>query len=173
MSGQTQLTGDIPISSGALFAKDMVTVALSVFGNDGVPSWNIPNGALRKLTGRTSPTAPPQTQQKNLKSGGGIDDGAWVMETRGTKLEQAVEDFRTMANQGGYRSIPSAIAKRSHYKVFVGNRMEVFWTKMQAAYGVANKSFKADDRDDSATIGRSPPGGSQGAPPAKKKRVDI
>jgi hypothetical protein len=163
------LTPDVPIGRGSLFSKDMVTVGLSVFREGDVPSWNIPSGTLRKLTGKGSPSPPSQRDQKRLASGG-VDDGPWVMETRGAKLEDAVEDFKSMAIAGGYRSIPSAQARKQHYKVYAGARIDVFWKDMQDAYGSTNSAFKAEDRDDSATVGRSSPGTLQGGP-SKKRRV--
>jgi len=173
LSGKIPITPDVPLSAGSLFSKDMALVALSVFEEGQVPSWNIPSGTLRKLTGRGAPQPPSQPQQKRLASGG-TDDGPWVMETRGTKLEIAVDDFKAMVAQGGYRSIPSLLAKKQHYKVYQGSRVDVFWSAMQDAYAAVDSNFKAGvSVGSSATAGSRSPGASQGQPPAKKKKLDI
>jgi len=171
LNGKTPLTKDVPISAASLFSKDMALVALSVFEEGQIPSWNIPSGTLRKLTGRGAPTAPSQPQQKRLASGG-TDDGPWVMEMRGTKLDIAVEDFKSMVSQGGYRSIPSSLAKKQHYRVFQGSRMDVFWSEMQDAYAAVDSNFKVGaSGGSSATIGRQSPGAVQGQPAAKRRRL--
>jgi len=173
ISGADPVTDKTPISRAALFSKDMLRVGLSVFGENEVPSWNIPSGSLRKLTGKSPPTPPATTTKKNRLATGETDDGPWVMETRGTSLDKAVEEFHLMAQQGGYRSIPSGSAKRQKYKLYQSARMVVFWKDMQDAYTSVNAAFKAEDRDDSATIGKRSPGGLQGSPSPPKKKVKI
>lgn len=63
------------------------------------------------------------------------------MVVRKTDLKNAVEDFRAMVGQSGYRSVSSMLARKQGYNVFGKERMTEFWAEMQIAYRATDEKF--------------------------------
>jgi hypothetical protein len=141
ISGEKPLEPNIPITRQCLFSKDPVLLGLSVFGEEGAPSWNIPSGALKSLKG-APPRAPNSREGNYGKSKGGvISDADWVMVVRRTTLKNAVDDFKELARLGGYRTTSSSLARKQGYYTFGADRMIEYWAAMQVAYRTVDSSF--------------------------------
>jgi hypothetical protein len=141
ISGETALDPQVPITRHCLFSKDPVLLGLSVFGEESVPSWNIPSGTLKSLKG-APPRAPDSREgQYGKMKGGVISDADWSMTIRRTTLKNAVDDFRELARLGGYRAIASTLARKQGYYSFGSDRMIEFWAAMQVAYRSVDPLF--------------------------------
>jgi hypothetical protein len=171
ISGSLPITPDIPITRHCLFSKDPVLLGLSVFGEKTAPSWNIPQGTLCSLS--ASPPVPPTASNIKGSSTGIISDSKWVMEVRKTDLGNAVDDFRVLAGQGGYRSVSSSIARKQGFFVFGRERMVEFWAEMQLAYRSVDSRFKIEAGEATISKGKRQMERElgEGSSISKKKRI--
>jgi hypothetical protein len=141
MNNLDDLDESYPISRLCLFSKDPVMLALSCFGENTCPSWDIPSGTSVSLSGENPPVIPPIVQ-KGSNSKGQTSDAAWVMIVRRTDLFSAVDEFRKLAEKVIYRTIPSAHARKQGFLVFSRDKMSEFWKIMQLSYLKVNPDAK-------------------------------
>jgi len=134
-----------PISRLALFSQDAVLVALSCFGEKTCPSWDIPGGTKVEMKSPTPPAVPLEIRTGKLATKGNTSDARWVMTTRTTDLFMAVEEFRRLSEDGSYRSVASAVAKKQGMKVFRHDQMAVFWTEMRLAMAFVNPQSRFNE----------------------------
>jgi hypothetical protein len=146
IASPSTLNGEVhPIGRMSLFETDMVTVAMSMFGEKSAPSWDIPSGVLCSLKAANPPSPPSAKVQGKQKNRGDISDAAWVMVIRRTDLFSAVADFRVMADTLSYRSSSSALAKKVGHRVFGRDRMAEFWGDLREALRVINPNAAYDE----------------------------
>lgn len=148
ITGKEKPSDDTPLSPSALFSEDRVLVALSCFGETMVPSWNIPMGQFMSVKGDAPPRAPasaPKADKKGKQPQGMVNDCGWTMNIRKVKLGVAVEDFRRLSEQKGYRVVASRVAAASKYTVWKSGQMQQIWNLMKEAYTHISGDGKEDD----------------------------
>jgi len=140
-------SGIHPITRLALFSKDPVLVALSCFGEKSCPTWEVPNGIRCSLKG-ANPPVPPTKPSSGKNQRGNISDAAWVMTVRYTDLYSATDEFKRVAANLSYRSIPSVEARKIGHRVFSRDRMAEFWREMREAIRHINPNAKFEVDED-------------------------
>jgi len=171
ITGTLDPSGGIPIGRTALFSRDILYVAMSCFGETRCPSWLTPNGTPCSWSRPNPPVPQLKVRNQSVKQGA-VSDAPWSMTIRKTRLPDAVDDFRRMAETMMYRSVASVEAKKSGYIVVGRDRMGVFWNDMRGALKSINPSAKLEGETVTGvkraaegspdTVGNSPPGGVAG-----------
>lgn len=171
MTNLSALKHTDPIGRLALFSTDPVLVALSCFGEDSCPSWDIPNGTRCSL----KKANPPVPLVDNRKKGGPgvISDATWVMVIRKTDLVSGVSEFRDMADSGEYRSSSSSLAKSVGHRVFTREKMAEFWLNMREAVRTVNPKFAFEDSEDGNPKRLRESSMMEEAGSSKKRRLDV
>lgn len=131
------LDSTYPISRFSLFSSDPVRVAFSCFGETSCPSWDIPNGKVVRI-GANPPSVVDNGRPKPGSRAVVTSDADWVMTIRTTDLLACCEDFKKMAGNMSYRTVPSTEARKRGFRSFSRTNMAVFWKDMVDAIGVTN-----------------------------------
>lgn len=134
ISGSYEVSSDMPVTRMGLFSEDRVLLALGMFGEKSAPSWDVPNGTKCSLVKSSPPV--PLVQKKGAK--GKISDAAWIMTLKSCSLDQAIADFRTMADTLTYRSVSSELARKVKYTVLSKNKVGDLWSDLRGAIRVVN-----------------------------------
>jgi hypothetical protein len=153
--GLPVINDSTPLGSRALFSKDMITVALSCFGEGTCPSFIHANGTPIDLSGTLPRPSREQTMGRDKPRGRQTtSNAAWTFAIRRVRYDEALGNLRTLLNNKQARSVSSSIARQLGCVVIQGKQFgEMFGALSDLA------SISSGTSDVSRPLGESNMGG--------------